>query len=358
MFKTLVFVAMCLLGLVSIWTTYASLHDSILPEPSILIPIGPYTWDCSIVALGLSVAIGIMLFALKMAIVDEEKRLSLLGCVGLFCIAFISITFNMDVLYRTADREFYLRYSTGQVKDVYGKYLTEVRSNLTERRTEVAKSVAGQEGELESEVKGLREAPAGYGARARQEEYRLTVLSKTSEVELQSYDEAIQSLQNAEQILGSDQPKSIIEVEQLQDKLRVAMVTAGSVAGLPMPEAVRLDNPFFAVFARLMDFETVGIKEIFFLIIAFFLDLGDILGYSLVPNKTKRPKPRLLDGPGAWRPAELVPIENETRLPVNPDRAPTETIEMAAENADTAADAMALRPHFRRPGKKAFPFGR
>ena len=32
----------------------------------------------------------------------------------------------------------------------------------------------------------------------------------------------------------------------------------------------------------------VGMKEVFFLTIAIFLDLGDIIGYSLVPNRRKR----------------------------------------------------------------------
>ena len=109
--RTVFFLAMFLLGAVSMWTTYQSLHDSILPKPTVQIALSEnFVWDCSIFALMLSVAIGMMLFALKIAIVDEEKRLNIFGVLGLTVIGFISIAFNLDVLYRTADRDFFIRY--------------------------------------------------------------------------------------------------------------------------------------------------------------------------------------------------------------------------------------------------------
>ena len=41
--RLLLSAAMSMLSLVSIWTTYASLNDSILPEPKIAIPLAQGT---------------------------------------------------------------------------------------------------------------------------------------------------------------------------------------------------------------------------------------------------------------------------------------------------------------------------
>lgn len=282
--KFAIFLAMVLLTVVSMWTTYASLRDSIMPEPTVPIPIGDhFTWNCSIFALGLSVAIGLMLFALKLAIVDGQKRLNIFGIIGMTIVASISITFNMDVLYRIGDRDFFLSHSTAKVKSTYDSYLTEVRSRLLAQKQDAEKSIARQEGELESEIRGLREAPAGYGNRARAEDHRLTVLAKEMEVEVASVDEALAAQAAADAILAESQPRSIPEVQALQDELRVAVKNAAAMAGLPLPEPVSLENPLFAVFEKLFDFKTVGWKEIFFLALAFLIDLGDIIGYSLVP---------------------------------------------------------------------------
>ena len=282
--KLAVFVAMVLLTIVSMWTTYASLKDSIMPEPMLAIPLGRgYTWDCSIFALGLSVAIGLMLFALKLAIIDGQKRLNILGIVGMTIVASISITFNMDVLYRVGDRDFFLRHSTAKVKSTYDTYLAEVRTQLLTQKQGTEKALARQQGELEAEIRGLREDPAGYGRRAKQEEHRLTVLEKETAVEVTGIDDAIAAQEQADTLLASSQPKSIDEVLQLQDQLRVAVKNAGALAGVAMPEPVSLENPLFAVFEKLFDFETVGWKEIFFLALAFLIDMGDIIGYCLVP---------------------------------------------------------------------------
>ena len=282
--KLAIFMAMVLLTIVSMWTTYASLKDSVLPAPIVAIPIGPnFTWNCSIFALGLSVAIGLMLFALKLAIIDGQKRLNLVGIIGLTIVASISITFNMDVLYRVGDREFFLRHSTAKVKSTYDNYLAEVRTSLLAQKQEAQKSIARQAGELESEIRGLREAPAGYGSRARSEDHRLTVLAKEMEVEVTTIDEAIAAQEAADAILAGSQPQNIEEIQVLQDELRVAVKNAGALAGVALPAPVSLENPLFAVFEKLFDFETVGWKEIFFLALAFLIDLGDIIGYSLVP---------------------------------------------------------------------------
>lgn len=279
-----IFFAMLLLTIVSMWTTYASLRDSVLPEPIIPIPLGMLgTWNCSIFALGLSVAIGLMLFALKLAIIDGQKRLNLVGIIGLTVVASVSITFNMDVLYRVGDREFYLRHATDKVKRAYDTYLAEVRASLLARKQDGEKTLARQTGELEAEIRGLREAPAGYGNRARAEDHRLTVLGHEVAVELAAIDAAIAEQEAADAILAGRRPENIAEVEALQDELRVAVKNAGALAGIAMPEPVALESPLFAVFERLFDPESVGWKEIFFLALAFLIDLGDIIGYSLVP---------------------------------------------------------------------------
>lgn len=287
-----IFVAVVILTAVSMWTTYVSLKESILPEPVVTIPLGDdKSWDCSIFALGLSVAIGLMLFALKLAIIDGQKRLNLAGVMGLTVVAFISIAFNMDVLYRVHDKEFFIRHSAGKVKGNYDTYLATVQADLTQKKQTIEKQLARQEGELESEIRGLREEPAGYGAKARQEDYRLTVLAKEVAVEIAGIDEALASVAEADALLVESQPGTIEEIQALQDKLRVAVKNAGSLAGVPMPETVALESPLFAVFERLFDIKQVGLKEIFFLVLAFLIDLGDIVGYSLVPahpNSRKR----------------------------------------------------------------------
>jgi hypothetical protein len=299
--RFLLSVAMSMLSLVSIWTTYASLNDSILPEPKIAIPLAEGTvWQCSIVALGLSVAIGLMLLSLKIAIIGGHKRLNIAGVLGLTVVAFISITFNMDVLYRTADKDFYLRYSNDRMRAPYEAYMAKTQGVLLEKRTELLKGVAKQEGELDAEVKGLRKAPAGYGQYARQEEYNLTILSKETEVELQAVEAGLVTKEKADELLRAARPTSLEDIDKNQAELRVIIKDLAAVTGVPLPELVKTESPLFAVFAKLMDVETVGFKEIFFLLLAFLLDLGDIVGYSLVPNarRDKRRPDLDEDGPG------------------------------------------------------------
>lgn len=294
--RSIVFIAMLLLTLVSMWTTYVSVRDSVLPEPAVDVPLGEFgVWHCSVFALALSVAIGLMLFALKIAVIDGQKRLNAAGIIGMAIVAFISITFNMDVLYRTADREFYMRHAAARIKGHYASYLASVRSDLLERRAELEKAVAAQEAELDSEIEGLREAPAGFGVRARQEAYRLNLLQSETQVELRDINDALEAQERADETLESFAAAGLDELDRLQDALRVAAKDAGAYTDLPLPEPIRLENPLFAVFARLLDPSQVGLKEIFFLTMAVFLDLGDIIGYSLVPNKRKTPAGRAAD---------------------------------------------------------------
>jgi hypothetical protein len=334
---------MCLLTAVSMSTTYVSLTDSILPGPLVEIPLGRFgTWSCSVLALGLSLAIGLMLFGLKLAIVGGHKRLGVVGFVGLFLVAFISVVFNMDVLYRWANEDFFLRYSTNKVKTTYVDYLAAVRAELIDEQVALEKRVAAQQGELEAEIKGLREAPAGYGERARAEEHRLTVLEKTLAVELAAIEDAVETQERADALLVAAAPSSIAEVEQLQSELRVAVKEAGALAGVPLPEPVSLENQLFAVFERMLDFRRVGMREIFVFLIAVFIDLGDILGYSLVPNRPRKKeskKPGVVEAVPLFAPLHREPLQPPfEREPVFPD----------AEDAPRGAGQEQSPPH-RRP---------
>jgi hypothetical protein len=319
--RIIVFVAMVILTIVSMWTTYVSLHDSILPEPEILLRLGGFEWECSIFALLLSVALGLMLFALKLAIIDGHKRLNIVGIIGMAVVAFISITFNLDVLYRTADRDFFLRYSSSKMRGVYDEHLAEVQSRLVEKKEAVQKQVARQEGELESEIRGFRQAPSGYGPIAKEEAHQLTILQKTAAVDLDTVTLALATIGEANQLLRTSYPTTLDEIERLQNQLRVLVRDVTAMAALPMPSPVQLENPLFAVIGNLFDYRTAGLKEFFFLAIAIFLDLGDIVGYTLVPNKAKDRKRR------AWIPrrhTEVAPAFEVTSLPTRKDAVPDE----------------------------------
>jgi hypothetical protein len=295
--RAALYCAMVLFTIVSMWTTYKSLSDSILPGPAFDVPLGGgYVWEnCATMALFLSVAIGLMLFALKLAIIDGQKRLNVLGLVGLTIIAAISICFNMDVLYRTADKEFFLRESDQHMRSVYENYLAEVQSTLGSRKEELLKVIARQEGELEAEIRGLRQRPAGYGSEARKEDYELTLLSKQAEVELVTINDALVKKDEADALLAGTYTTSLEEIHQLQEKLRVAVKDLGATAGIPLPVVVKQEMPFMLVFEKLFDIRNVGPMEVLILFLAFLLDLGDIIGYSLIPNKA----PKTLARP-AW----------------------------------------------------------
>ncbi len=289
-----IFIAMCLFTVVSIWTTYVSLRDSILPKPTIPVTFGPgNVHELSVFALALSVAIGLMLFALKLSIIDGHKRLNILGILGLTVVASISIAFNMDVLYRTADQEFFLNYSEQKVRTTYEDYLASAQTKLKERKLELEKQVAKQEGELESEIKGLREKPAGYGTEAKHEEYELTLMSKTAEVELQEILAAEEKKREVDTVLVQTSVAKLEDVSKLQDDLRVKIKDFAALAGTPMPAAVKLESPLFAVFQKLFNFRTAGPLEYLILALAFLLDLADIVGYSLVPAQKEKKSPAI-----------------------------------------------------------------
>jgi len=349
-------IAMVLLTVVSIYTTYASLTDSILPEPKVAIPITEgVIWECSVMAFGLAMAIGLMLFALKLAIIGGDKRLNLLGVLGMTVMSFISIAFNVDVLYRTADREFYLRYSNDRMRSAYEKFLGEAQGVLSERKTELLRSIAKQEGELDSEVKGLRKAPAGYGTNAKEEDYKLNVLQKTAQVDLQAVEEALETKKEADTLLRNAVPQKLEDIDKTQAELRVIVKDLSGASGVPMPELVKTDNPLFAVFEKLFDYKSVGFKEIFILITAFLLDLGDIIGYTMVPGRKKEKKEIRIEPFPEARLELLSHEEKGVSQALAPIRSADhdETIDLAEEEDSAANDADAagsynLRNHRRR----------
>ncbi len=343
--QSIVFVAMALLTAVSMCTTYISLNDSILPEPvfSIMLP-GGQTWNCSVFALALSVAIGLMLFALKLAIVGRHKRLNLAALLGMTVVAFISIAFNMDVLYRTADREFFIRFSAARMRSAYEAHLAETQRALMTQRDALRRDIATQQGELEAEIKGLRQAPSGYGRLAKEEDYRLMLLEKAAQVELDRIEAALSALPEIDARLRDANPRSLEEVAALENELRALARDPGVAAGLTLPPPVEQESPLFAVLYNLFDLKNIGIKEIFFLLIAFFLDLGDIIGYSLVPTARNKAKRDIRLSP-------VPPAENllEYRTPVVPDAiAQPEVVPDPPERIDSPpSNYRRRRRHFR-----------
>ncbi|HOD50989.1 MAG TPA: hypothetical protein PKY01_14720 [Candidatus Hydrogenedentes bacterium] len=286
--KFVILIAMVMFTFASIVTTYISLSISVLPEPTVTIPITQdVKWDCAYLALLISVGIGLMLFALKVAIIDEKKRLNVVGLLGMLIVAFISISFNMDVFYRAANRDFYINYTNAQMKKVYADYLAEVESKLSAKKMELLKQVAKQEGELESEIRGIRVDPEGYGPKAKSEDYKLTLLQKETEVELRSIEEA-QAMKAKADALLTQSPKDLTEVEALQGELQAAVKDMGAKAGVLLPEPYRAQNQLFVVFAKLFDFRNSDFMEIcmslLIMALALLLDLGDIIGYCMVPD--------------------------------------------------------------------------
>ncbi len=344
--KFVILIAMIIFTIASIVTTYISLSSSVLPEPSVTIPITEnVTWDCAYLALMISAGIGLMLFALKVAIIDEQKRLTLTGVLGLLIIAFISVSFNMDVFYRAANRDFYIHFTSAEMKRVYADYLAEVDAKLSTRKTELLKLVAKQEAELESEIRGIREAPEGYGPKAKSEEYKLTLLQKEAEVDLQALEEVRASRLRANELLV-ESPLDLAGVETLQGELQAALKDLGAKAGIPLPEPYRAQNQLFVVFAKLFDFRNSNFMEIcmslLIMALALLLDLGDIIGFSMVPDEPGGKRTRKRVDYDAYLGPEVVPAP----LNANPMLARRETAALDYQPGDPGDDKEAF---FARP---------
>lgn len=324
--KLLILIAMVMFTIASMVTTYISLSISVLPEPSVVIPITEdVQWECAWLALLLAVGIGLMLFALKVAIIDDQKRLNLVGIAGLTVVAFISISFNMDVFYRAANRDFYIQHTSAEMKKLYADYLAEVDSILSGRRTELLRQVARQEGELESEIRGLREAPEGYGPMARQEDYQLTLLQRETEVELRALDEARAEREEANALLAQS-AYDLGGVESIQDQLRVVAASMGAQAGVPLPEPYRARNQLFVVFAKLFDFRNSDFMDIsmalLIMALAFLLDLGDIVGYSMVPDQPGSKRAARHPDYHSYTGPEIIPAPERRPLLTEPEHSP------------------------------------
>ncbi|NUM52323.1 MAG: hypothetical protein HUU46_01645 [Candidatus Hydrogenedentes bacterium] len=358
--RFVIYIAMVLFSIVSIWTTYVSLRDSILPKPTFPVTFAPgQVHDLSVFALALSVAIGLMLFALKLSIIDGHKRLNIFGIIGLTVVASISIAFNMDVLYRTADQQFFLNYSESKVRTAYEDYLTSTQAKLNERKQELEKQVARQEGELESEIKGLREKPAGYGTEARKEEYELTLLEKTAQVELQNILAAQEKKKDVDAVLVQASVTKLDDVMKLQDDLRVQIKDFAALAGTPMPPAVKLESPLFAVFQKLFDFRTAGPLEYLILALGFLLDLADIVGYSLIPTEKNRKEKK---SPAIWAAVpehlpgpEVITSPTPSAVVIEPVAVGAEPMLADSAEGDLFPDIVPSSP---RPRRKPFRFRR
>lgn len=348
--RTILFIAMVMLAVVSMWTTYVSLRDSILPTPEVDLPLfNGAVWTCSIFALLLAVAIGLMLFALKLAIIDGQKRINFPGLVGMIIVAFISITFSFDVLYRTADPDVLLNETASAVRGVYDEHLASVQTKVIQERERLLKDIPQQDHELKAEPLSFRDAPSefepgaydGTDDLAEPESEALEfgdipndlatsagsqagqpTIPEIIAAELETITAALAAVNEANELLRTSLPRTVADVEQLENQLRGLVTDATARAGIPMPEPVRIDTPLFAVLGKLLDWKTVGLKEIFFLAIAIILDLGDIIGYSLIPSKPKTAakKPE-------WLPARKATIEpgfEPAKLPTNRPKATQE----------------------------------
>jgi hypothetical protein len=268
--RAMVYLALTMFSVVSMWMTYASLHDSILLKPEVSIPLwNGVVWQCSVFALLISMAIGLMLFALKLTIIEGQRRLNLFGFVGLLLVASISIVFNVDVLYRVANPTFYERHAYNAVRSVYDAYLTDVQAELPSRRDPQPTEPVSLEAGLDAEREGLGEDPAGLGAQ-------------------EGIDPALAAREKVEALLAKSMPDTVEGVAAWQEEIRAAAKPLGELAGKPLPPAARVETPLSAVFANLMDWQKLGFMEVFILALAVLLDLGDIVGYSLIPNQPKK----------------------------------------------------------------------
>ncbi|MBM3290455.1 MAG: hypothetical protein FJY92_09910 [Candidatus Hydrogenedentes bacterium] len=240
------------------------------------------------------------------------------------------------------------------MRTAYEDYLATAQTKLNERRQELEKQVAKQEGELESEIKGLREKPAGYGNEARKEEYHLTLLQKTSEVELQSIVAAQERKQEVDAVLAQASVAKLEDVTKLQDDVRLKIKDFAAAVGTPMPPAVKLESPLFAVFQKLFNFRTAGPLEYLILALAFLLDLADIIGYSLVPTKKEKKSPAIWAAVPEHLPGPEV-ITSPTPAAMVVESAVDADSLLANSGTDDLFPAIAPSP---RPRRKPFRFRR
>src|SRR5690606_21468352 len=146
------------------------------------------------------------------------------------------------------EQDFMIRNSTDNMRSAYEEVLVGAQSELQERREAAMKIVARQEGEMVAEVKGLREGPAGYGPRAREEGHQLTSMSKPAGVDLESVNQAILAKEQADGLLATSLPRTVDDIQTLQNELRVQLKDVAAISGVTLPDPVNTENPLFAVF--------------------------------------------------------------------------------------------------------------
>jgi len=276
--RTTVYAAMVLLTSVSIWANYASLRVSVLPEPEVAIPLPTGgTWACAVVALGIAVALGLMLFALKLTILDENRRLNGAGAFGFAVILLLSVAFNADVLYRVADKDFYPRQAMTQTAAVYMAHLDRIAADAA--------------------------SP-----------------------------DAVAAVDKARRLLQSAAPQDMDDVTATEQAVRTALAEAGIE---PPPAPTRVDSPLFAMLAHLAKVQGLGVQDWFLLLIALFLDLGDLIAYRLLPARRlaeplprrpqrPQPEPEHVEDPMPWEGAEHpAPAEKRPPKPFDPNDLPS-----------------------------------
>ncbi len=310
--RAIVVVAMIGLTVVSIWTSYASLHDSVLPAPDIPIRLpNGVLWECSLFALILSVALGLLLLALKLAMIEGAKRVTLAGFLGLAIVASLSIAFNVDVLYRWANPDFYLNYSHDRLREAYDPFLAEVSAALESRREARLPEAMRPGAALDAPTEGLQPG--------------------ASEANAAASEGAFAPLREFEELLRGPLSPSAEELDALQARLRVAADDLSTQLNLPRPEAPEIRKPLFAVFDTLIDGRGIGAMEVLILLLAVVLDLGDVVGFSLIPTRPRTRRaadpdflepdfPPLTPAPVVRRPIEHreEPLPEEDPFPEDP----------------------------------------
>ena len=173
----------------------------------------------------------------------------------------------------------------------------------------------------------------------------MTLLQKEAEVELRALDEVQSSRQHANELLVKS-PQDLAGVEALQGELQAALKDLGAKAGIPLPEPYRAQNQLFVVFAKLFDFRNSSFMEIcmslLIMALALLLDLGDIIGFSMVPDEPGGKRTRKHVDYDEYLGPEIVPAP----LSANPMLARRETAVLDYQPGDPGDDKEAF---FARP---------
>ena len=121
---TLLSIATLALTALSIWANYVSLSASVLPLPTIALSLFTgATWQCSLPALGLAIAIGLLLLAIKVNAAGCGKSVGFAGYCAFAVVACFSILFNVDAIYRMTQEGYDLQLANQQTTAVFGPYM-------------------------------------------------------------------------------------------------------------------------------------------------------------------------------------------------------------------------------------------